>query len=230
MIAAILAMSDVVKIEESGRAAAGRHASEVIAVEHLAADRSGDHRGHAAELVAVEVADVLGIAGEPRRGRWIDRQRFAGTLDEALLARLHVVTAVWTAGRGTSSHQNDVTVACKAFYNRLARPGFAKFMRQMFARLVEQLSLRMLAPDGHAAVARFDDIVIQDGSSFALKKALCNVFSGRFTTVEPAAVEVHATYSGFSDEVLAVQIASDSEAEAEDVTRCHHRGRVMLTA
>jgi hypothetical protein len=29
------------------------------------------------------------------------------------------------------NHQNDVTVAYKAFYNRLARPGFAKFMRQM---------------------------------------------------------------------------------------------------
>ncbi len=26
------------------------------------------------------------------------------------------------------NHQNDVTVAYKAFYNRLARPGFAKFM------------------------------------------------------------------------------------------------------
>ena len=113
------------------------------------------------------------------------------------------------------NHQNDVTVAYKAFYNRLARPGFAKFMRQMFVRLVEQLSIRMLAPEGHAAVARFDDIVIQDGSSFALKKALRDVFSGRFTTVEPAAVEVHATYSGFSDEVLAVQIASDSEAERQ---------------
>jgi hypothetical protein len=113
------------------------------------------------------------------------------------------------------NHQNDVTVAYKAFYNRLARPGFAKFMRQMFARLIEQLRIRMLAPEGHAAVARFDDIVIQDGSSFALKKALSNVFSGRFTTVEPAAVEVHATYSGFSDEVAAVEIASDSEAERQ---------------
>src|SRR5258706_10729860 len=63
--------------------------------------------------------------------------------------------------------QNDVTVAYKAFYNRLARPGFAKFMREMFVRLVEQLSVRMLAPEGHAAVSPFDDIVIQDRSSVA---------------------------------------------------------------
>jgi len=113
------------------------------------------------------------------------------------------------------NHQNGVTVAYKAFYNRLARPGFAKFMRQMFARLVERLSIQTLAPEGHAAVARFKDIVIQDGSSFALKKKLRNVFPGRFTTVEPAAVELHATYSGFSDEVSSVQLAPDKEAERQ---------------
>jgi len=113
------------------------------------------------------------------------------------------------------NHQNEVTVAYKAFYNRLARPGFAEFMRQMLARLIEQLSIRILAPEGHATVARFDDIVIQDGSSFALKKTLSEVFSGRFTTVEPAAVEVHATYSGFSDEVSTVEIAADSEEERQ---------------
>ena len=113
------------------------------------------------------------------------------------------------------NHQNGVTVAYTAFYNRLARPAFAEFMRQMITRLVEPLSIRILAPEGHTAVARFDDIVIQDGSSFALKKALSEVFSGRFTTVEPAAVEVHATYSGFSDEVSAVEIAADSEEERQ---------------
>jgi hypothetical protein len=113
------------------------------------------------------------------------------------------------------NHQNGVTVAYKAFYNRLAHAGFPKFMRQMLIRLVEQLSIKTLAPEGHAAVARFDDIVIQDGSSFALKDALRDVFSGRFTTVEPAAVEVHATYSGFFDEVSAVAIAPDSEEERQ---------------
>jgi len=113
------------------------------------------------------------------------------------------------------NHQNEVTVAYKAFYNRLARPGFAAFMRQMFARLVERLCIRTLAPDGHSAVSRFKDFVIQDGSSFALKKKLRDVFPGRFTTVEPSAVEVHATYSGFFDEVSSVEIAPDSEAERQ---------------
>ena len=55
--------------------------------------------------------------------------------------------------------------------------------------------------------------MIQDGSSFALKKKLRDVFPGRFTTIEPAAIEIHATSSGFSDEVSSVQIAPDKEAE-----------------
>ena len=113
------------------------------------------------------------------------------------------------------NRQNDVTVAYKAFYNRLARPGFAKFMRQMFSRLIERLSIQTLTPEGHTAVARFKDIAIQDGSSFALKKKLRDVFPGRFTTIEPAAIEIHATYSGFSDEVCSVEIAPDKEAERQ---------------
>ena len=111
------------------------------------------------------------------------------------------------------NHQNGVDVAYKAFYNRLARVGFATFMRGMLARLIDQLRLQTLTPDGQTAVARFTDIVIQDGSSFALKSALSGTFPGRFTTIEPAAVEVHATYSGFADEVSRVQIAPDATAE-----------------
>ncbi len=103
----------------------------------------------------------------------------------------------------------------QAFYNRLARPGFANFMHRMSTRLVDRLSVETLAPEGHAAVARFKDIVIQDGSSFALKEKLRDVFPGRFTTIEPAAVEVHATCCGFSDEVAAVAIAPDKEAERQ---------------
>jgi len=113
------------------------------------------------------------------------------------------------------NHHNDATVAYKAFYNRLARPGFVEFMRQMFGQLIDRLTIQTLAPQEKTAVARFKDIVIQDGSSFALKKQLRDVFPGRFTTSEPAAIEIHATYSGFSDEVSAVQIAPDKAAERQ---------------
>lgn len=111
------------------------------------------------------------------------------------------------------NHQQGVEVAYKAFYNQLARIGFARFMRGMLARLIDQLRVQTLTTDGQKAVARFTDIVIHDGSSFALKAALSDTFPGRFTTIEPAAVEIHATYSGFADEVSRVQIAPDAQAE-----------------
>ncbi len=113
------------------------------------------------------------------------------------------------------NHHNDATVAYKAFYNRLARHGFVMFMRQMFTRLVGYLRIQTLTPEGQTAVARFTDIVIQDGSSFALKKQLQDAFPGRFTATDPAAIELHATYSGFSDEVSCVQLAPDKEAERQ---------------
>jgi hypothetical protein len=53
--------------------------------------------------------------------------------------------------------------------------------------------------DWDGAVARFTAIVIQDGSSFAVKPALTETFPGRFTMIEPAVAEVHATYSGSPD-------------------------------
>lgn len=111
------------------------------------------------------------------------------------------------------NHQEGVEVAYKAFYNRLARPGFTRFMRGMLTRLLDRLRLDTLTPEGARAVARFRDIVIHDGSSFAVKAALHTTFPGRFTTIEPAAVEVHATYSGFADEVCAVHVAPDKDAE-----------------
>jgi hypothetical protein len=112
------------------------------------------------------------------------------------------------------NYQNGVQVAYKAFYNRLARLD-AVFMRGMCVRLVEQLRVQTLAREGQCAVARFKDIVIQDGSSFALKSSLREVFPGRFTTIAPAAVELHATYSGFADDVQAVHIAPDCDAERQ---------------
>ena len=45
------------------------------------------------------------------------------------------------------NHQQGVTVAYKAFYNRLARVGFATFMQQMLVRLITQLRLETLTLD-----------------------------------------------------------------------------------
>jgi hypothetical protein len=40
------------------------------------------------------------------------------------------------------------------------------------------------------------------------------VFSGPFANIQPAAVEIHATYSGFSEEVSAIEIALTAKPKA----------------
>lgn len=105
------------------------------------------------------------------------------------------------------------TTAYKAFYNRLARPAFAEFTREVVSRLLTRFVVRVLEPHAEGPLARFTDIVIHDGTSFAVKKSLRGVFPGRFETTEPAAVELHATLSGFSDEVVAVSVSPDTTQE-----------------
>jgi hypothetical protein len=107
----------------------------------------------------------------------------------------------------------ETTTAYKAFYNRLAHPGFAEFTKAVVSRLLTQLATKVLEPHPGSPLAQFTDIVIQDGTSFALKRSLRPVFPGRFTTVEPAAVELHATLSGFYDEVVEVSLSPDTTQE-----------------
>ena len=113
------------------------------------------------------------------------------------------------------NHQQGVRVAYNAFYNRRARPGVEAFMQAMCGRLMQDCRLQTLEPDGDQAVAQFRDIVMQDGSSCAVKRALQDVFPGRFTTKGPAAVELHVTYSGYADDVTAIHLAPDCEAERQ---------------
>ena len=164
----------------------------------------------AGALSSHEVNQIGRATGQAVRLRTVTPHRlFLAVVSTLASARVESLADLLRA----FNYQEDVAVAYKAFYNRLARAGFAAFMRAMLTRLLEQLRLDTLTPEGQRAVARFRDIVIQDGSSFALKASLQLAFPGRFTAIEPAAVEVHATYSGFADEICAVQVAPDKQAE-----------------
>lgn len=113
----------------------------------------------------------------------------------------------------TFNYQNQTTVAYKAFYNRLNRPGFPAFMEAVFGRLVAKLAIKTLQPSPDSPLWDFEDIILQDGSSFALKDSLASVFPGRFNKIKPAAVEIHATYSGLSDQVIRATLTPDTFSE-----------------
>src|SRR2546428_8948492 len=107
----------------------------------------------------------------------------------------------------------DVTISYKAFYDQLAKPRFADFMRTMTERLVGEITLKVFGFTKGQAFSEFRHIVIQDGTSFAIHDALREVFPGRFKAVKPAAVELHTTIDLLCDARTTVVLTPDTTSE-----------------
>src|SRR5881409_3582049 len=105
------------------------------------------------------------------------------------------------------------TVTYKAFYNQLAKPHFADFARTMTARLISDMTLKVLGFEKGRTFSEFRHIVIQDGSSFAIHDGLREVFPGRFKVVKPAAVELHTTMDLLCDAPTTVVLTPDTTNE-----------------
>ena len=103
----------------------------------------------------------------------------------------------------------------KPFHNQLAKRAFSTFTWHLFDLLLDRLVLRVLAPLPGHALQRFDGILLQDGSSFAVVDALQDTLPGRFTKISPAAVELHATMSLFHDQAIRVHLAPDADGERQ---------------
>lgn len=108
-------------------------------------------------------------------------------------------------------------VQYKPFHNQLAKRQFPEYVRGLCEELMTRLAGEVLhvAPD--SPYARFERIVLHDGTSFGLKSGLASVFPGRFTTLKPAAVELHVSYELLSESLEQVTLAADSEAEVHHV-------------
>src|SRR5215471_19952677 len=105
------------------------------------------------------------------------------------------------------------TVTYKAFYNQVAKPHCAAFIRTMTSRLIGEMTLKVLGFEKGRAFAEFRHIIIQDGSSFAIHDALREVFPGRFKVVKPAAVELHTTMDLLCDAPTTVVLTPDTTSE-----------------
>jgi len=105
------------------------------------------------------------------------------------------------------------TVTYKAFYNQVAKPHFADFARTMAARLISDMTLKVLGFEKGRAFGEFRHIVIQDGSSFAIHDGLREVFPGRFKAIKPAAVELHTTMDLLCDAPTTVVLTPDTTSE-----------------
>lgn len=164
--------------------------------------------------------------GHCRRLRDVTPQRLFCALVESLGAlRVRTIADILR----TFNAQTGLATKYKPFHNRLARPEFALFMRLVFSDLLRQLSQNVLKASLSAGLAHFKDVIIQDGSSFAVHDALAATFGGRFTKIRPAAVELHTCMSVFQDQVLDAQLAADKEAERGFLPEpCELTGKLLL--
>ncbi len=106
-------------------------------------------------------------------------------------------------------------VQYKPFHNQLAKAQFPDFMRAMCARSLEQLACDALRFTQTSPFARFERIDLQDGTSFAVKSTLREMFPGRFKKVSPAAVELHVTLDLLSEQASSVVLTPDTDSEAQ---------------
>ncbi len=101
----------------------------------------------------------------------------------------------------------------KLFYKQLAKSSFAEFMRLVLCNMLGHLVLDVLRPKPGSALSKFDDILLHDGSSLSVAKALAEHYPGRFTNHSPAAVELHATMSLPRDAVVSISLTPDTTGE-----------------
>jgi hypothetical protein len=107
----------------------------------------------------------------------------------------------------------DLQIDYKAFYNQLLKESSPDFFRTSLSDIMGQLSMKVLGFEAGQAFGEFNRLILHDGSSFALHKALSHVFPGRFTTVSPAAVELHCTLDLLQDAPIVITLSPDTDSE-----------------
>jgi Transposase DDE domain len=176
---------------------------------------------HSKDLAADVTQKILKVFGEDslatlaRETQWLQRERkftptnwVAAIMQTLSGGRVHWLADIWRSIQVMSKQ----TVNYKPFHKQMCRPGFAEFFRRLLERSLHQFTLPVLRANA-GNLKHFRDIIAHDGSSFAVKAALQNAWPGRFTTISPAAVELHVTMSLLEDNAFSVVLSADSESE-----------------
>jgi hypothetical protein len=117
----------------------------------------------------------------------------------------------------------------KPFHNRLTKRQFPSFLHEVFLTTTVNCSLNVMRLELRKKLLGFDDVLIQDGTSFAVHDELRKLFGGRFTKVRPAAVELHVLMSLRRDQVVRAAAAPDKQGERDFLPAPEDlRGKLLL--
>lgn len=111
----------------------------------------------------------------------------------------------------------DKEVSDNACYNQVAKPSCAALLRTSLCDLMGKLTLKVLGFPKGQALSACNRMIIQDGSAFALHKALAQVFPGRCNAVKPAAVALHCTMDALRDAPITIVLSPDTDSEQDSL-------------
>jgi hypothetical protein len=180
---------------------------------------NGDNATAQAKAIGRKLIEVLGDAAVEKAARrcgFLRRRRdiAPAALLVACISALGAGTATWLADilRAFNAFTGKA-VRYKPFHNQISKPKFPVFVHAVLAELLGKLTGPVLESVPKRMLAKFEEVLIHDGTSFAVKHALAKKWPGRFTKVTPAAVELHVTMSLLRDNPVAIVLAPDKEAE-----------------
>jgi len=124
----------------------------------------------------------------------------------------------------------EENVAYKPFHNQLSKTTFANFMRLAAEYVLERLIQKSLSAPLKGTFSEFDRLLLQDGSSFAVKDELASVYPGRFHKISPAAVELHVTYDLLNEKLETVNITEDTAGERAHLPKPSELAGALLLA
>lgn len=107
----------------------------------------------------------------------------------------------------------DTTVTYRSWCNQAKKNALPKLIFWLWVRCLQMFSQKVMAFDEKSPFSEFEQILIHDGSSQAIYKTLQDKFPGRFSTVSPAAVELHTTMDLLNDNIVRVQFSEDTKSE-----------------
>ena len=152
-----------------------------------------------------------------KRCGFIKRQRVVKPLSFvlSLIAALskgncHAIADLHRQFNGMSLSEKD-GVAYKPFHNQLRKKGFPLFMKE----LVKFAMVQFIQDSMHSMpskLACFDDVLLQDGSSFHVHDSLSKIYPSRYKKTK-AAIECHVTMSLVAMSPKVMTITADTASE-----------------
>ena len=105
---------------------------------------------------------------------------------------------------------------------QVSKPAFVTLLMWIFKQSLVKMTKRVLSFAPESPFPRFEHIWLHDGSSQAVVDRLAKILPGRFNTVSPAAIEMHATMDLLTDSLVRLDLTEDTHSERACLPALQH--------